>query len=106
MDHSDRGAIVRFRFNQKGVRMAHCGDPVVDKRGRVIGEITSCAIDSEGFLLGQAFVDPEHSIPGTHIGVFQSASDKPQIPHASLSSGDRVRLHESAIVLSRFMRKK
>ena len=106
MDHSDRGAIVRFRFNQKGVRMAHCGDPVVDKRGRVIGEITSCAIDSEGFLLGQAFVDPEYSIPGTHIGVFQSASDKPQIPHASLSSGDRVRLHESAIVLSRFMRKK
>ena len=106
MDYSDRGTIVRFRFNQKGVRMAHYGDPVVDKRGRVIGEVTSCAIDSKGFLLGQAFVNPEHSIPGNHIGVFQSASDKPQIPHASLSSGDRIRLHESAIILPRFMRKK
>ncbi len=106
MDYSDRGTIVRFRFNQKGVRMAHYGDPVVDKRGRVIGQVTSCAIDSGGFLLGQAFVNSKHSTPGTHIGVFQSASDKPQIPHASLSSGDRVRLHESAIILSRFMRKR
>ena len=106
MDYSDRGTIVRFRFNQKGVRMAHYGDPVVDKRGRVIGQVTSCAIDSEGYLLGQAFVNPDHSTPGNYIGVFQSASDKPQIPHASLSNGDRVRLHESAIILSRFMRKK
>jgi glycine hydroxymethyltransferase len=106
MDYSDRGTIVRFRFNHKGVRMAHYGDPVVDKRGRVIGQVTSCAIDSEGFLLGQAFVNSKYSTPGTNIGIFQSASDKPQIPHASLSSGDQVRLHESAMILSRFMRKK
>ena len=106
MDYSDRGVIVRFRFNQKGVRMAHYGDPVVDRRGRVIGQVTSCAIDSEGFLLGQALINPDHAKPGTHIGVFQSASDKPQIPHASLSSGDRIQLHESATILTRFMRKK
>ena len=97
---------MRFRFNQKGVRMAHYGDPVVDRRGRVIGQVTSCAIDSEGFLLGQALINPDHAKPGTHIGVFQSASDKPQIPHASLSSGDRIQLHESATILTRFMRKK
>ena len=50
-----KGVLVRFRFNEKGVRMAHLGDPVVDKRGRVVGNVTSCAVDEEGFLTGQAY---------------------------------------------------
>jgi glycine hydroxymethyltransferase len=37
--------------------MAHHGDPVVDQKGRVIGVVTSCAVDSEGFLTGQASIE-------------------------------------------------
>ena len=52
--------VARFRFTEKGVRMAHNGDPVVDKKGKVIGVVTSCAVDSEGFLTGQALVERSH----------------------------------------------
>ena len=37
--------------------MAHNGDPVLDKRGRVIGWVTSCAADKDGTLTGQAFIE-------------------------------------------------
>ena len=40
--------VVRFRFQDKSVRMAHLGDPVLDRRGKVIGTVTSCAVDAEG----------------------------------------------------------
>jgi glycine hydroxymethyltransferase len=50
-----KSEVVRFRFTEKGVRMAHSSDPVMDKRGRVIGWVTSCAVDSEGYLTGQAY---------------------------------------------------
>jgi Glycine cleavage system T protein (aminomethyltransferase) len=46
-----QGVVVRFRFPEKGVRMAHNGDPVLDKRGRVIGWVTSCAADMDGGIL-------------------------------------------------------
>ena len=32
-----KGELVRFRFDEKGVRMAHLGDPVVDWRGQGSG---------------------------------------------------------------------
>ncbi len=102
----DGGVVARFRFNEKGLRMAHPGDPVVDKRGRVIGQVTSCAIDSEGYLLGQAFVEAKCATPGTPLGIFQSASEKPEPPRAMLKSGDRVRLNNWATALPRFMKRK
>jgi glycine hydroxymethyltransferase len=94
--------VVRFRFNEKGVRMAHTGDPVVDRRGRVIGRVTSCAVDSEGFLLGQAFLDRAYIQPGTPIAIFQSAPQKADKAPASLQVGDRVAIPTSATVSTRF----
>ena len=35
--------VARFRMNEKGVRRPDSGDPVLDKRGKVIGTVTSCA---------------------------------------------------------------
>ena len=43
-------------MNEKGVRPSKLGAPVVDKRGRVIGVVTSCAPDTEGFLTGMALI--------------------------------------------------
>jgi glycine hydroxymethyltransferase len=52
-----KGVVVRFRFDDQRVRPAHNGDPVVNDKGERIGFVTSCAIDSERFMTGQAYVD-------------------------------------------------
>lgn len=96
------GVVVRFRFNDKGVRMAHHQDPVLDPKGRVIGLVTSCAVDSEGFLTGQAFVDLKYAVEGTPIAIYQGAPKTAGKAPAELKPGERVTLPTPATVLSRF----
>jgi glycine hydroxymethyltransferase len=73
-----KGVVVRFRFDDQRVRMAHNGDPVVDKDGGSIGWVTSCAVDSERFLTGQAYLDLAHAVEGTRISIHQGgAMDRP-----------------------------
>jgi len=97
-----KGILVRFRFTEKGVRMAHSGDPVVDKRGRMIGMVTSCAIDSEGFLTGQAYLDLKSAEEGTQIAIYQGAPKTGGKVPAELKQGDKVLLPTAAVVISRF----
>jgi glycine hydroxymethyltransferase len=97
-----KGEVARFRFDEKGVRMAHSGDPVVDPRGRVIGFVTSCAVDSEGYLLGQAFLETKYAVEGTPIAVFQGAAKDAGKAPAALQIGDRTSVPTPAAVLSRF----
>jgi glycine hydroxymethyltransferase len=67
-----KGVVVRFRFDQQRVKMAHLGDPVLDERGKVIGTVTSCAIDQEEYLTGQAFVENKYATEGTKILIYQN----------------------------------
>ena len=97
-----RGVVVRFRFTEKGVRMAHNGDPVLDKRGKVIGWVTSCAVDQEGMLTGQAFVDWKNSEENNPVFIYQSAPKESGKPPAEMSLGDRAVLPAPAMVISRF----
>ena len=97
-----KSEIVRFRFNDKGVRMAHNGDPVVDKRGKMIGVVTSCAVDSDGFLTGQAYLGLTYSKVGTPICIFQSAPEKASKAPAELNVGDKVSIPTPATVVPRF----
>ena len=94
--------VVRFRFTEKGVRMAHLHDPVLDSKGRRIGEVTSCAVDREGFLTGQAFVELKYAEEGSPISIFQSAPKTAGKAPAELKNGDRVTLPTPATVVSRF----
>jgi glycine hydroxymethyltransferase len=94
--------VVRFRFPEKGVRMAHNGDPLLDKRGRVIGWVTSCAADMEGTLTGQAYVELKYSAEGTPIFVYQSAPDNAGPAPAEMKLGDKGLLPTEAVVVSRF----
>ena len=96
--------VVRFTFKETGVRVAHLGDPILDRRGRTIGVVTSCAIDREGYLTGQAFLEKKYCQTGTEIFVFQSASKKPGKAPAELRFGDRVAIPNAATVVSRFPR--
>lgn len=96
------GEVVRFTFEETGVRMAHLGDPVLDKRGRTIGVVTSCAVDRDGYLTGQAFLEDKYLAEGTPILIFQSAPDQPGKPPAALRFGDRALIPTPAKVVRRF----
>jgi glycine hydroxymethyltransferase len=107
--------VVRFRFNSKSGRMAHNGDPVLDETGTVIGEVTCCSIDTEGYRLGQAWIKTTHEKDGTPIRIMQGAAEaygigKPgtltELQTAIETSGGKARDPEAATVLSRFPKKK
>jgi len=69
-----KGVVVRFRFDEPRVRMAHNGDPVVNGNGERIGWVTSCAVDSERFLTGQAYLKSGYIKEGTPIGIHQGGA--------------------------------
>ncbi|MFW5747340.1 MAG: glycine cleavage system aminomethyltransferase GcvT [bacterium] len=98
--------IVRWRIGKKGVRRPDLGNPVVDRIGKVIGAVTSCSLDSEGFLNGMALVDRKHADPGTEIGIFvlQGSGDRPGklLREVSFEPGKRVPVPIVGTVLSRF----
>ena len=96
------GVVTRFRFSEKGVRMAHKGDPVLDGKGKVIGVVTSCTIDKDGWLTGQAYLDKRYTVEGTPIFIYQSAPKQVIKNPADLAMGDRVTLPAAAEVVSRF----
>lgn len=97
-----QGVVARFRFTEKGVRMAHLGDPVLDANGRVIGAVSSCAIDSDGLLTGQVFVDLKSAAEGTPIWIYQGKPKTTGKAPADLKTGERVTLPSLAAILSRF----
>ncbi len=97
-----KGELVRFRFDEKGVRMAHLGDPVVDWRGKVLGYVTSCAVDMDGYLTGQAFIDSKSAAKGTIIYIYQGAPKDSSKILGALKLGERVILPSPAHILRRF----
>lgn len=94
--------VCRFRFTEKAIRMAHHGDAVLDKKGKVIGVVTSCAVDSEGYLTGQASLDLKSSLEGTPLFIYQGNPASTGKTPAELSVGDKVILPTPAVVVSRF----
>lgn len=73
-----KGVVIRFTFDEQRTRMAHNGDPVVNANGERIGFVTSCAIDGQRFITGQAFVQLAYAKEGTPIGIHQGGvMDRP-----------------------------
>ena len=100
-----RMAVLRFRVEEKGVRVPKQGDAVAESHGRVIGQVTSCAQDTEGFLVGLACVDRRYADRGTELRIFPRPSRGAwEKPYEELELGDRVAMHLEAEVVSRFMR--
>jgi glycine hydroxymethyltransferase len=95
--------VVRFRMNEKGVRRAELGDPVLDRRGKIVGTVTSCAIDAEGYLLGQAVVPESMSSPDTPLAIYQlgGGTREIQLPKA-IKLGAKLPTPDGATVLARF----
>jgi glycine hydroxymethyltransferase len=99
--------LIRFRFAEEHARVPRQGDILVSRKGRVVGAVTSCSVDSEGWLTGLGYVQSRYTQRGTLLGVFQadrrSWSSKPL---ESLKTGDRLQLHDNIVVVRRFLDKK
>lgn len=109
IDHEEArdNVVVRFRMTEKGVRRPESGDPVIDRRGKVIGHVTSCAIDGEGYLLGQAIVPLSLSQPGTPLSIYQMGGGTRPIKGSDrVDLGSRLPVPDSAVVLTRFPERK
>ena len=96
-------SVVRFRMNEKGVRRPELGDPILDKRGKVIGTVTSCAIDRDGYLLGQGTVPRSMTVPGTTLAIYQlgGGARNLRVPDG-IARGSRLPIPDQATVLTRF----
>ncbi len=94
--------VVRFQFEGKRVRMAHNGDLVVNEKGKVIGQVTSCAINKEEFLTGQACLEKSGIQEGTSIYIYQNTKAIEPFALSDLKTGSKLQLPEKAIILSRF----
>jgi glycine hydroxymethyltransferase len=102
-----KNIVVRFRMNEKNVRRPESGDPVLDGRGKVVGVVTSCSMDSDGYLLGQALAPVEMSAPETAVYIYQLGGGKRElaVPKA-VTRGARLPMPDAATVLTRFPSKK
>ncbi len=98
--------VSRFRLDNKGARPARYGDPVLNARGRVVGKVTSCNIDSEGFQVGQALLEKPSRKPGAKLSIFAGSARAKATDFGDLSLTQRIRLPEPATVLTRFPRRK
>ncbi len=96
--------LVRFRFEEQRTKKAHLGDPVLNDKGKVIGTVTSCAIDSAGFFTGQAIIDKAYSKESSVILIFQGSPETTSKAPALLDLNDRITLPSRAIILSRYMK--
>jgi len=95
--------IARFRLDHKGVRPPQPGTPLLDRRGRVVGIVTSCSIDSEGYQCGQAYLKEEFAIPATPLLVMTAKDGEHK---AAPAIGDKLAVPDAATVISRFPAKK
>jgi glycine hydroxymethyltransferase len=91
--------IIRFRVDERGVRRPQLGDAVVNRKGQIIGHVTSCSLNSDGYLCGMAIVDRRYNPPNTPIAVFTTGGAP--LEETLLRSG-RVTMPVDATVASRF----
>ncbi|MCP4417828.1 MAG: glycine cleavage system aminomethyltransferase GcvT [Chloroflexi bacterium] len=99
--------VVRFRMNETGVRRPDGGDPVLDRRGKVVGTVTSCAIDSEGYLLGLAVMPVKMSRVDTAVSIYQLGGGKRpiRVPD-NIKPGAKLPAPDGATILTRFPSRK
>jgi len=96
----------RFRIDNRGARPAHYGDPILHPRGRVVGKVTSCNIDSDGMQTGLAYMERGFRKPGTQLALYAGAARAKTANVGELSLSQRIRLPEPITLLSRFPKRR
>jgi glycine hydroxymethyltransferase len=99
-----KAEVTRFRIPEKGLPKPEQLDRLVDAKGKVVGQVLSCAVDIDGFLLGQAYLDKEYHAEGTQLFALVTPRRAPKALD-QLKAGDKVQLPVPVVVLSRFPKK-
>lgn len=98
--------LCRFRVDEEHGPVLGQGDVVVNPKGRVVGYVTSCSIDTNGRQVGLAYVQDPHWQRGTKLGVYRLGSRAWEArPLEQLQPGDRIQLPEAITVIERFLNK-
>lgn len=98
--------LVRFQVEAERTRVPRQGDIVVNRKGRIVGAVTSGSINGDGRLIGLAYVQQAYSERNTPLGIFQvEAKSWTNKPLDELKTGDRIQLHDDITVIQRFLNK-
>jgi len=98
-------SLIRFQIISGGARRLSTGDRILDRRGKVIGQVTICTLTGDG-QIGMAYVSNKYKKPGNRLGIIPSPRDESSLSRkvpSELKVGERMVLPEQAQVLSRFM---
>ncbi len=58
-ERTRQARLIRFRLDEEHARMPSQGDVIVNRKGRVVGSVTSCSIDTDGRLTGLGYVQDQ-----------------------------------------------
>ncbi|NIP36250.1 MAG: hypothetical protein GWN18_09985, partial [Thermoplasmata archaeon] len=104
-DRVRSSSIVRFKMMKRGIPVVKPGSPVTNRRGQVVGHVTSCATIEDGSQVGLAYVQDRYKEPDTPLHVFVPPRGRGHEPKRipDLKVGDSIHISDEAVVLSRFM---
>lgn len=99
---ADRASeVVRFGVAERGARALRGGEPVVNRRGRVVGRVTSCALIGEQ-QIGMALIESRYVDPGSELLIYPETRHAVSKAPEAFAPGDTVALPVRAQVLPRF----
>ena len=79
---------------------------MVQRHGGGVGNGTSCAVDAEGYLTGQAYVEVKSAERGSILYIYQGAPKEVGKALGTMKAGDRVLLPSPVHVVRRFPKMK
>lgn len=98
--------LARFMVDEERGPMLGQGDVVVSAKGRVVGHVTSCSIDTTGRQVGLAYLRDPNWQRGAKLGVYRLDNrDWEARSLDQLQPGDRIQLPDSITVIERFLNK-
>ncbi len=96
--------IARFQVSERGVRALRGSEPVVNKRGKVIGAVTSCTLVGDR-QIGMALVEERYTEQGTGLFIYPETRRAVSKAPEAFEVGDTVPLPVQAEVIARFPEK-
>ena len=98
--------LARFQADEEHGPMLGQGDVIVNAKGRVVGYVTSCSIDTNGRQTGLCFVQDPNWQRGTKLGVYRLGNRNWENRALdALQPGDRIQLPEGITIIERFLNK-